>query len=422
MEEILHQAEQLEKEYDWNGATKLYEKALGLLPQDDFAKLGNCYERWAFAFYRFAFQAETSEEFKHRLRQSTTAYEKAAKFYERPNEPVKGAETSRCNAMISFIDYWLASEAAEKRRLLGECWRFTQEALGVSKKSEKAKEYAVTFTCLSTSALLAFCYEWNYEGGKKIIKELADHGEMGIKLLSNVDDPDELAKAYAKTAFALSLFAIWFLDLDEKDNCVRKAQGYWTKAKEAFEDSAILEMLCPIPGAHDLLWGVGTEEALMNVEKALEHARRTRDRFIIGSALDWLTYHNIWPLNRIDYSDEVLTGVMKVNQYAEDAKRQYSVISFTSPRADFAWVEAFHATIESGIFETDLGKRHDVLERAVATGKEALRQAETGGYPNAIMYVHHHMGSNLWLLAEIESSPEEKEKLLEEAQQHETRL
>jgi hypothetical protein len=38
VEEILHQAEQLEKEYDWSGVAESYEKALNLVPQDDFSK------------------------------------------------------------------------------------------------------------------------------------------------------------------------------------------------------------------------------------------------------------------------------------------------------------------------------------------------------------------------------------------------
>jgi len=45
MEEILNQAEQSEKNYDWFGAVGLYEKALSLLSQDDFLKVGECYER-----------------------------------------------------------------------------------------------------------------------------------------------------------------------------------------------------------------------------------------------------------------------------------------------------------------------------------------------------------------------------------------
>jgi hypothetical protein len=419
VEEILRQTERLEKKYEWLRVAESYEKALKLLPEDDLSGKSETYERMSYAFYRSAFQAENNDEFRQRLHQAIADYDKAKEHYQGLNEPKKRGRTLRCDAMIAYMGYWLASEASEKKRLLGECWRLTEESLKASEESGNAEEYGATFNQLSVSALLRFCFEWDYQAGRKIIREVGDHGEVGIKLLSTVDEPDELARACAKTAFALSLFAFYFLDTDEKENCVRKAQGYWTRAKETSEDSARLEMLCPVPCAHDLLWGGGSEEAIANVEKALEHARRTRDKFIIGSALDWLAYHTEWRLNQIDDYDELAKGDRRVIQYAEEAKRQYSVISFTSPRADRAWVEAIHAHPRMVFFrETDLAKRHDMLERAIRAGRDALEPAETSGYPYAIMYHHVHLSVNLWLFAEIESSPEEKEKLLEEALQH----
>jgi hypothetical protein len=420
VEEILHQAEQSEKEYDWLGATKTYEKALNLMPLDDFSKRGELHERLGFAFYRFAFQAESKDEFRERLRQSTIAFEKAVEFYGRLNEPVKAARTSRCNAMIAYIGYWLAPDAHEKKRLLGECWCFTQDSLRVARESGKAREYGETYNQLSASALFEFCLEWDYQARKRIIKEASEHGEVGIKLLSTVYASDELAKAYAKTAFFFSLFAYYFLDLDEKDTCLRKAQSYWTKAQEASENSARLEMLWPIPCAHDLLLGAGSQEALTNVEKALEYGRRTRDRFIIGSALDWLTYHAMWATSWIYDYDELAKVHRTIIQHAEDAERQYSLLSFISPRADNVWIEAIHAQVMPGYSspETTLEQRRNMLEGAIAAGRDALEPAETSGYPDAKLFVHLHLSGRLRMLAESESSPEEKEKLLEEALQH----
>jgi hypothetical protein len=418
VEEILGHAERLEKDYDWLKAAASYEKVLKLLPEDDFSRKAETYERLGYALYRAAFQAETNDDFRQTLRKAVADYEKAKENYQGLNDPKTG-RTLRCDAMITYMGYWLASEASEKKRLLGECWRLTQDSLRASEESGKAREYGETYNQLSASALLRYCFEWDYQARKRIIKEVADHGEVGIKLLSTVGEPEELAKVYAKTAFALSLFAFYFLDLDEKENCVRKAQSYWTKAKEASEGSALLEMLCPIPCAHDLLWGPGSEEALANVQKALEHARRTRDRFTIGSALDWLTYHTTWTLGRIDDFDELAKVDRRVIQYAEEAKRQYSVIAFTSPRADNAWIEAINAQLIGTFWrETDLAKKHDTLERAIAAGREALEPAEASGYPYAILYVHWRLSVNLWFFAEIESSPEEKERLLEEDLQH----
>jgi hypothetical protein len=418
VEEIQGQAERLEREYEWLSAAESYEKALNLLPEDDLSGKAETYERLGYAFYRAAFQAESNDEFRQRLRQAMLTYEKTGELYQKLNDPKKTGIVLRCHAMNAYIGHWLASEASEKKRLLDECWHFTQNSLRASKESGRAEEYGETYNQLSTSALLSFCFEWDYQAGKKLIKEVADHGEVAIKLLSTVDEPEELARAYAKTAFAMSLFAFFFLDLDEKESCVRKAQIYWTKAKEASEDLARVEMLCPVPCAQDDLWGPGSQEVLADIQKALEHGRRTRDKFIIGSAMDWLTYHLTWALARIDDSDDFRKSVSEAIQYAEDAKRQYSVISFMSPRADLAWIEAIHGTCNMEYSETVWEKRHEVLERRVAAGREALEPAETSGYPYAIMYVHWWLSLGLLLFARSEFSLEEKEKLLEEALQH----
>lgn len=129
MEEILQQAEQLEKEYDWVGAAESYEKALNVLPEDDFSRKGEIHECLGYASYRAAFQAERNDEFKVRMSQAVAAYEKANRCNERLNEPVKTRRILHCNAMIVYMDYWLASESAEKKKLLDECWKIEKETI-----------------------------------------------------------------------------------------------------------------------------------------------------------------------------------------------------------------------------------------------------------------------------------------------------
>jgi tetratricopeptide (TPR) repeat protein len=419
VEEIQGQAERLEKEYEWLKAAESYEKALKLLPEDDFTRKGETYERLGYALYRAAFQAESIEEFRQRLRRAIADYEKAKEHYQELSDTTKKGITLRCDAMNAYMGYWLASEASEKKRLLGECWRSTQEALKASKESGNAEEYGATFNQLSASALFRYCYELDYDVRKKIIKEITSLGEEAVKLLSTIDAPVELARVLARTAFALSLFAYYFLDLNEKGSCVRKAQGYWSKAKEASEDAAMLEMLFPIACAHDLLWGFGTQEIITSLKKALEHARSTRDKLIIGSASDWLAYHTGWSLHLIDDYDRRAERAKTVFQYAEDAKRQYSVISFISPRADAFWIEAIHSQLIPGLDEeTEVGRKRDMIKRAIAAGRDALKPAKASEYPYAIENAHHLLGAWLADLAWYESRTEEKKSLFEEALQH----
>jgi hypothetical protein len=421
LEEILHQAERLEKEHEWLRAAESYEKALKLLSEDDFSRKSETRERLSYAFYRAAFQAENNDEFGQRLKQAIVSYEKARELNQKTSDATKTRRTFRCDAMIAYIGYWLALEASEKKRLIDECWALTKTSLKALGESGLAKEYGKTYNKLSSSALLAYCLEGNYQARKGIMKEAIEHGEAAIQFLARTDDTDELARAYAKTSFCLSLWAFFFVDLDERDSFVQRAQGYWGKAKETSEDSAGPEMLNPIPCAHDLLWGQGTEEALTSINRALEHCRKAKDRFLIGSALDWLAYHTGWTVHSTDDPDEFAETRRKVIQYAEEAKRQYLSISFISPRADAYWIEAIHAEmidLFADRFETDPQKKRSQYEKALDAMKDVRKLAESSGYEDAVWWVHFNLERLSLALARIETNSEQKKRLLKESLQH----
>ena len=419
MEEILHQAEQSEKEYDWPGAAQLYEKALKLLPQDDFSKVGEIRERLAYAFYRFAFQAESKDEFRERLRQSTVAYEKAVEFHGKLKEPVKTARTSRSNAMIAYIGYWLAPEAKEKKRQIDECWRLASEALKAFVEAGEGLEYGKTFNQLSKSADLSFCLEWNCQIRERVMREAVKYGEQAIKSLSTLQNDSELAKAYVKTADYLYAFGYIFLSREDQERQFEKGRSYWQKANGLSEEAAILESLSILYGQM-LEFGPGAEETLKYYQRALEYGKKTADSFIVGCALDLLTYHTAWRVMLTEDPDERDRLGEKALQYAAEAKTQYSNISFVGPGYGFLWVEEPYAEYYCAwaFNQTDPSKRQDFLKRAAETGPELLERAESLGYPDAVWYAHHVMARILTSSAYIETNSETKNKLLEEALQH----
>jgi glutathione S-transferase len=67
-----------------------YEKGLKLLPEDDFSRRGETYERLGCAFYRVAFQVETNDDFRQTVRKAIADYEKAKENYQEVNEPKTG--------------------------------------------------------------------------------------------------------------------------------------------------------------------------------------------------------------------------------------------------------------------------------------------------------------------------------------------
>jgi hypothetical protein len=188
VEEILHQAERLEKEYDWLGAADSYEKALNLLHEDDFSGKAENFERLGYAFYRAAFQAESSDEFRQRLRQAIADYEKTKELCQKLNDPKKMGMVLRCDAMDAYMGYWLASDVPEKRRLLNECWSLAKESLKAFAEGGEAFQLGGTYNQLSSSVVFAFSLEWNFQTREKLIREAVEHGEQTIKFLSSTKD------------------------------------------------------------------------------------------------------------------------------------------------------------------------------------------------------------------------------------------
>lgn len=420
MEDVLHQAEQLENSCDWLGAARLFEKARSMLPEDDFSRIGDNRERLGYAYYHFAFQARTNAEFRERLSQSASVYGKAVEYYGRKRSSADAGRVLRCNAMVAFIGYWIGSEAPEKKRLIDECWRLACDALKAFEEAGEESEYGRTFNQFSRSADLSFCLEQNWQIREKVIREAIKHGEQAIKHLSRLGKDNESAKAYVKTADYLYALGYAFLDRADQERQFEKARSYWQKARGISEEMAFIESLSVMQGLM-LEFGAGAEETLRLYERALEYGKRTADSYVVGYALEMLAYHTghkAW--NMTEDPDEMVKLGEKGLQYAAEAKQQYSKISFVSPGYGFLWVEAPYAEYYCvwASRQTDPNKRHELVNKAAESGPELLERAVRSGYPDTVWYAHHVIGKILTLSARIETDPELKKNLLEEALQH----
>jgi tetratricopeptide (TPR) repeat protein len=323
--------------------------------------------------------------------------------------------------MIALIGYWLAPEAQEKKKLTAECWTLTKDCLEALEKSSDACEYGRTYNQLSTCIDLGFFFEWDFKARKRMIGEAIDYGERTIKLLSTLGDSVELARAYVKTANCLEVFGHYFVDLGESENYYQKAKDYLQKANEISEEAAMLEVPTVLfgagPGGY---WGDGTDSALNNLAKTLDYSRKTRDKFIIGCTLDLMKYHTLWLSTTYDDRDERLKHFEKAMQYVEEAKRQFCLISFISPRGGGLWVEGPYAQFHymSSMSETNLSEKRGFLEKGLRVAPEELKRAESSGYPEIIFFQHWMYGALLAELAKIARDSEEKRGLLEKALVH----
>jgi hypothetical protein len=94
-------------------AAELYKTALGSVPATGFLKMGQVQERMGYASYRAAMQVESANDFRERMPKATACYERAKEFYSRLSGSEKTPCMLRCDAMIAYVGYWVASGVPE---------------------------------------------------------------------------------------------------------------------------------------------------------------------------------------------------------------------------------------------------------------------------------------------------------------------
>lgn len=416
VEEILGKAVVLEKNYDWAKAADLYEQALRAVGKRDFLKKGEIQERFGFCFHRGAFQAESKEDFRERMRRAIEAYEKAEGFYERMVDEQKDARMFRCRAIVKYLGYWFTSDPSEKRRLLDECLELEGKGLAGFSGSGDMLEYGRTYNELWLVFMFRSSLEWNRQTLESILKQGLEWGEKAVAELSELGDSYELAKAYLPLARCLVWFGLFFLaELEERDKTRLKAVNYLSKAVDVSEKVGDTHLF----GLAHLWWGASTEseEAVEHFQKALECGRQTRDKFLIGFALDFLAYMTYWESSATDDPDKRRKLAEEAMQFYDKAQQHFSIISYKTPRYGLISPPAGYA--EHYFFlaweETDPEKRLALLEKSETEGMNALRLAEDSDIPSAIGTVLHVLSKTLAFRASVEPDPAQRKSLLNKA-------
>jgi tetratricopeptide (TPR) repeat protein len=412
LEDVLSEAKEKEKQYEWMKAAQSYRKALTLAAESDFLRKGQISESLAYAVYKTAFQANSGNEFKERMTQAKAHYEEVKAYYERAGDTEKGPRISRCDAMIAFAGYWLASKGSERKKLIEDTWRHAKTALESFDAAKNPLEYGKTFTQLSLSLTLQGWVEFDYDANTNTVNEGVKCGEQAVASLSRLGDPFQLAKAYAQTAVYMEQLAMGAPDPAEKETFSQKAQSYSLKARQLSEEAASLESY----------WYVGwnVDESLVFLARALDYARKTKDHFTIGWVLTYLSMNTVWKTQIVEDAEERCRLLNKALNHAENAKNEFSKLSWISPTTGSFWVEAPHTEYFYRLAsdETEPHKRRDLLHKAVDSAPEGFRLAEESGVAVSGIYMHQVLSRAILSLARTETDLQKRMKMLQEGLEH----
>jgi len=424
---FLSQAEEREKAYDWVGAAEFYQKALNQGPEADFLKLGQVQERIGYAFYRASMQVESREEFEERTRQAISAYRKAQGFYESlTDEEEKNGKTLRCGSCHSYLESWLTSNQPKVNKLLTDCLEMASKSLAIFSKSKDMLQYGITYDALSFFPLPAFFRRIFSERDRQVMKEDIEKGlqwgEKAREVFSEIGDKPRFASVYLNWITCFMIYEWFFIaepeDIDRHNSELMRHLSKLLELSQEIGDTTIV-------GMSHFWMGDNTsgEESINHLKKAIEAAKKTRDKFMQATALDFMANRIYWKAIVEEIPDERRKLAEKAMKFYDKGQHLYSIVPWETPRGGLIGPPGGHAEhyYHLAQWEPDLAKKKELLDKANKTGIEALKKAEESYTPNVVSFTLHLLSRILEAQSGMKPDVSEKRDLLERAMEYEKR-
>ncbi len=406
----------LEKRWNWMGSAESCERALKLVPKDDSMRAAAILERKAYAIHRAALQADTHQVFENRTGTAIELYTKALRILQSSTDPASMARANRCEAMLSYLEYWLALDAPSKKSHIDAAWAKGKNSLNGFESAGESLEFARTFNQIALAAALSYNYDGVAQSRESTLKEALSYAEKSILHISGSGNDWELAKIHAKATGLLAAIEKDFATFNKKDKLDLEAWDHWTKARSLDDEAALSE----IPYVVILQsWPAAckTEERTAIYGKGLELARRTKDHFIIGCVLDGLAQRKFLMAMSSDDSSEIEQLSNEGFEKAKASRASLEKIGFISPNVICVWTMVPEAGYYYSFSSEERGPvaRKELLYKAHKPCIEQVQLALESGYPDVRCAARFMMGSVLKGLGTMESGMDLKRNYLEKA-------
>jgi tetratricopeptide (TPR) repeat protein/KaiC/GvpD/RAD55 family RecA-like ATPase len=426
LETLLEKAKELEKRYEWLDAIDFYEQASSLV-SEGILTAAELRERIGFCFFKAALQADTNDVFRDRMGLAVKAYEETVELVQSVEKNGECAKISHVEALVAYVSSWLERDWMKKGKLLNEWWRLENEALEEYEKDGDLINIGKTCNNLLEFSLERFWLPTDFQDIKRVVDELLNLGEKSIKILSDLDDDYELARAYCFTGFYYAICPWWIGG--NKDRVEEVSIKYSQKAlmhSEKIADSWLSAWAqLTVSGVQFFIKG-NTILAIEHAKNALKHAKITKDHKLLaeatcmlglnfGSALNLLEKDPEKRLNLLEKDPEKrkerIHKSIKLIQESIDHYHTIDLFVGRTFRSYKAIVTNLKALAQS---ETDIKSRTEMLNKAVEVGYEGIKY--TDGYverrtANAISALIEA----LYTRAVVETKNSKKQRLLKEA-------
>lgn len=426
LDSFLEKAKEKARKYRWIEAAQLYKQGLATVGEQDFLKLGMIQEEIGCCIYRASMQVESREEFEERTRQAIEAYRKAQKFYESLPDEQKSGRTLRCGSVCSYLESWLTSDRSKLNKLLADCLEMASKSLAIFSESGDMLQYGVTYDALSFYPLTAFFHRTFYERDRQVMKEVVEKGlhwgERAREVFSKIGDKHRFANVYLAWITCFMIYEWFFVaEPEEQDRHNSELMKHLSKLlglSQEIGDTAIVGM------SHFWLGdNTSDEESINHLNKTIETYKKTRDKFMQATALDFMANRIYWKTIVEEIPDRRRKLAQKAMRFYDKGQHLYSIVPWETPRGGLVCPPGGHAEHYYYLaqWEPDLAKKKELLEKANKTGIEACKKAEDSYTPNVVSFTLHLLSRILEAQSGMEPDVNEKRSLLERAMECEKR-
>ena len=134
---LLEKAKELEKKYEWLQAEEVYQRASDIaVKHDDLENIAQLYDKRGFCFFKAAFQAETNNQFKEKVKVAIQTYQQAINFLENGTNKNTLVEINNLKAKIAYGKSWFEFEPPKKKIFIDEWWQLKSKILKQLEKKE----------------------------------------------------------------------------------------------------------------------------------------------------------------------------------------------------------------------------------------------------------------------------------------------
>lgn len=419
IEGYLRKAEEFEKNHGWLEAAELYGEVLRI-GEEDSSKKAEIQEKLGLCFYKVALQTDKQDVLNSHVQKAAEAYEAASRAFSSLSDPSCKASAIRCKALALFCALDLLDKPKEIMKKLYTVLKFQKDALEAYKKSG---DVAGTIAqCRDILQTIGDLLEYEEMRGKRV--ELVDlgltYGEEAIQACLDLKNEGGLADVYLKLSELFGVGSGIFEDETRRMTCRNRQEEYLKNALELSERIGDSIIRAKAVSSH-VHWrklrsaGEAAPVYLRDMQDVLEECRKTRNRTVITTVINSITYgllHELIGATDSDSADEIFAAIKK---YTSESIRLNSVTLGKSTAiaslGDTYWYLGIAYRYYALLFEKDHKVRVKLLDKGIQIAKKIPSHTSPIGKIFFLSTYSYHLNTR----ASIEQDDAKRKKLLLEA-------